>query len=245
VEQRSLTPLADVALWRVELDARLPAALESVLSRDEWMRTSRFRSSRHRQHFLLRRAALRSILGQILACAPAAVPLASTDAGKPFVRGKPALRFSVTDSDSLALIAIAHGHEVGVDLERLHPSHGAEEVARHFFTRAEVAALERLPDDERWRACLHCWTRKEAYVKARGNGLSLGLDGFEVPVVPCRTPVRIHHRNDTPADLPWWLSDVQIAADYAAALVVGGAQARVTIHDWLPVGLDPTAVSLA
>jgi 4'-phosphopantetheinyl transferase len=234
VGERPLSLHCDVAVWRVELDTPLPAALECVLSRDEWMRASRFRSDRQRQRFLLRRSALRTILGQLLGCAGAAVPLATTGAGKPYVHGQPALRFSVTDSDSLALIAVAHGHDVGIDLERLHPSHGAEEVARHFFTRGEVAALDRLPNHERWRACLHCWTRKEAYVKARGAGLSLGLDGFVVPVGPCPAPVRIHHADDTSTDQPWWLCDVHIAADFAAALVVGGTQARVTIRDWVP-----------
>ena len=234
MEQRTLSPFADVAIWRVELDAPMPTALESVLSHDEWTRVSRFRSDRHRQRFLLRRAALRSILSELLGCPPAAVRLATTCAGKPFVPGHPTLRFSVTDSDSLAAIAIAHGHDVGIDLERLQPSHGAEEVARRFFTREEAAALEPLPAGERWRACLHCWTRKEAYVKARGDGLSLGLDGFEVPVGPCLAPARIHDRNDTPGELPWWLCDVPIAPDFAAALVIGGAQARVTIRDWQP-----------
>ena len=230
MEQRPLNlPTIDVAVWRVDLDAFVASTpiLWPTLSPAEHERAARFRSERDRGRFVVRRAALRSILGLLLRRPPADVTLAKAASGKPFVPGERAVRFNVTDSASLALIAVAPEHDVGVDLERLDRSHGAEEVARHFFAAAEVAELERLPPAIRWRAFLHCWTRKEAYVKARGQGLSLGLDTFDVSLALGGPPEPVRTTAEPDADERWSVYGFTPAADYAAALAVEGRPWRL------------------
>jgi 4'-phosphopantetheinyl transferase len=159
---------------------RLTDSNPATLSPDELERASHFRSARDRERFIGTRSALRNILAGYLRCEPSAIEFSHNEHGKPRVR---ALHFSFSRSHELAVCAVSLTSEVGVDLERIDPAFATFSVAETFFARGEIAALGALPQHYRLEAFFRCWTRKEAYVKASGQGLSMSLQSFEVNLV--------------------------------------------------------------
>jgi 4'-phosphopantetheinyl transferase len=174
---------ADVHLWRCSLD--LPAEerdrLGRLLSAEERERVSRLRFARDRDRATASRGWLRRLAGSYLDVSPHDLRIGRTPSGKPrlqedALRGK--LTFNLSDSQSLAVYAFAAGREVGVDVERVRADIEIEEIARRFFAAPELDWLESRPETDRPRAFFRCWTAKEAYVKARGEGLSLAPETF-------------------------------------------------------------------
>lgn len=201
-------------------------AFERNLAPDERVRARRFYAVKHQEEFIAARGMLRAILGRCLGLPPAGVALEYGDHGKPRIAGGHRLRFNLSHSGGRALYALSLDREIGVDLEKAHPMADLEEIARRFFSPREVSELLSLPAVERQAAFFSCWTRKEAYLKACGDGLALALDGFRVSVLPSEPP-----RLETPSDpRVWSLSDVSPPDGYAAALVGEGMPA--TLHPW-------------
>src|SRR5207237_5593023 len=131
---------------------------------------------------------LRWILGAYLGREPATLPFRYNDYRKPSLAEGDDVQFNLAHSDGLALLAVARGREVGLDLERVRPEVAGEEIAERYYSPAEVAAFRALPPSERERAFFACWTRKEAYLKALGRGLTVPLEGFEVTLAPGEPP---------------------------------------------------------
>jgi 4'-phosphopantetheinyl transferase len=192
-----------------------------LLSREESDRAARFVVQQDRQRYVICRAALRIVLGSYLGEAPAAVELGSSRSGKPILRGSIAdLRFNVSHSANCLVIAVACSREVGVDAERLTDSVGRQFVLQEVFTPAEVDELLRLSARDRGAGFLRSWTRKEAYVKAVGDGLSVPFDSFEVTVSRQRGP-RLRLVDGDPRETERWIvSDVSLGPEYVCALVV-------------------------
>jgi 4'-phosphopantetheinyl transferase len=234
-----------VHVWRVSLDRQPEAIAEAraVLSADERARASRFFFERDRDRFVAGRAALRGILGRYLGVPPDRVELCPGHRGKPALaahHGATALRFNLAHSDGLALCAVASGRDVGVDLERLRADFATDAVAEHFFSRAEILTLRTLSGERRIRAFFDCWTRKEAYIKARGDGLWLPLDRFEVSLAPGDPPALLA-THDEPAEVARWaLREVDAGPGFAAALAVEGRGWRLERWQWLE-GLHSTS----
>ena len=171
----------DVAhVWLAPLD--VPAAtverLWALLSPAERARAARFHAETHRRRFVVRRARLRELLAPYVGCAPRAVELEEPPGRKPRLAGRAEIAFSVSHSGELAAFAVGT-RAVGVDIERIEPSVDLEAVTRSFAER-ERAAISGAPEAGRLRRFFECWTCKEAYVKARGNGLATPLDTFDV-----------------------------------------------------------------
>lgn len=190
----SLPPLppGELQLWRVDLPAT-PIPCDHLLSPEELARAQRLRVPHVHQQFTVARAALRTLLGINLERPPREVPIVLSPYGKPEIPGNP-IYFNLAHSRSTILIALCRDSPVGIDLEYLDRDTDILEVARTSFTPAESRQIALLPvPDDRHRAFFHCWTRKEAVVKADGRGLSLPLTAFEVPVIAVadRTPVLI------------------------------------------------------
>jgi len=217
--------LKEVHLWRVELDVT-PSRLndwQDMLSKDEQERVRRYRFPIHRHRFIVRRSALRTILSRYLAVPAAAVKLVYGTHGKPALsRPWNDLRFSSSHSLDLAVVAVAHGREVGVDLECVRPGMLDEEAPEEFFSAAEVLALRALPPHRRTEGFFDCWTRKEAYVKAKGLGLSLPLDSFDVSLAPDGPAALLATRPDPQEARRWSIHPFFVHLQYAAALVVEG-----------------------
>jgi len=179
----------DVHVWVADLDlarSRDPA-LDSTLSPEELLRGERFRRPRDRARFVASRGVLRRLLAGYLALPAHALRFTSGPHGKPALSEKSNaldLRFNASRRGEVALYAFALGREVGVDVERVDTGFATREVAERFFSVSEVETLRRLSDEEQIEAFFNCWTRKEAYLKAVGTGLSTELDSFDVSLAP-------------------------------------------------------------
>ncbi|MBZ5526353.1 MAG: 4'-phosphopantetheinyl transferase superfamily protein [Acidobacteriia bacterium] len=239
----SLSP-GDLHVWRFPLD--LPPSsfqiLASSLLPGEIARARRFVFASDHDHFIAARGALRLLLGSYLRTPPAEVSLLKGPHGKPFLpppsaRGAeaPDLRFNLSHSHGLALCAFALRSELGIDLEKFRPDFASAEIAGRFFSPAERSELLSLSPDLHTRGFFNCWTRKEAYVKARGQGLHIPLHSFDVSLAPGQPPIL---RSADSAR--WSLLSFSPAQDYSAALVAEGSDWNVRFFD-LPPNLLPLA----
>jgi 4'-phosphopantetheinyl transferase len=220
--QLALGPI-DVHVWRVPLiqPAASVAALARTLADDERGRAARFRFDRDRDAFIIARGTLRNLAGRYLDRPAGALGFGYLDKGKPYLTEPPgeALRFNVSHSGELALIAFSRGRELGVDIELRRPLDDLLALARISFSPREYAALCALPPGDHTAAFFACWSRKEAFIKATGEGVSQLAD-FEVSLRPDE-PARLVRVEGAPwAGRPWSLQDLPAIAGYAAALVV-------------------------
>lgn len=207
----------EVHLWRIAL-GRLPAelaALAQTLSPDERERAGRFYFERDRSAFLVARGALRALLARYLGQAPAELRFSYGPQGKPKLAHR-GLSFNLAHSGALALLAVGDGAAIGVDLELIPPLFPGEAVARHFFSSDELQVLLATPARHRHRAFFTYWTRKEAFIKAVGGGLSIPLDAFDVDWPGLEGPSVRFRGLDAPG--PWSLADLAPAPGYAAAV---------------------------
>ena len=220
-------PLDDdsISIWSMGLEwpeSEVQAAAE-ILSLDEQERAKRFHRVSDRKHFIVARAALRLVLTRYLNVNARQISFDQNAFGKPRLTGTydPDLRFNLAHSSGLALYVIANGREVGVDLERIEPRFATMGLARSLFAPEEVAALSILSNEDFVPAFYRCWTRKEAYVKAKGLGLSLPLKSFVVSVAPPNeTPLLVPDRDEIEEQARWMLVDVIVGEGFAASLAV-------------------------
>ncbi len=229
---------ATVGVWRFELD--VPTAevdrLAGLLAPDEAARVNRFRFEVDRCRYVVGRARLRQVLGELCAVPPGALRFALNPYGKPELPGS-GVHFNLSHTGGSALLAATTAGPVGVDIERLHPVRDRDSVAEHFFSAAEVAALRELPAGRRDAAFLRCWTRKEAYVKAVGGGLSMALQDFAVSL---DAPPALLWATDRREIDRWSLTDLSAHCPGAvAALVVGGPPPIVSSRSVL-TGTEPS-----
>lgn len=232
---RALEPGA-VEVWRAPLDLtdERRAALFATLSGDERERAARFAFERERNRFIAGRGTLRLILASCLGCGPAELRFDYGPRGKPALGGAArasGVFFNLAHSHGRVVYAVTRGRTVGVDLEKVRPEVEHERLAQRYFAPGEVAALAALPAEERRRAFFTCWTRKEGYLKATGDGLATPLDSFEVPLAPGATAALVCHRTDPGEVARWSLADLDAGPDYAAALVTEGAAAAIRYRD--------------
>jgi 4'-phosphopantetheinyl transferase len=157
--------------------------LSALLDPDEIDRARRFRFEESRRRYITRRGRLRELLSLYVDEAPERIRLTANEFGKPFLKGSD-VQFNVSYSKHVGLVAVSPGKKVGCDIEWRDPGFPSADIAQAFFSPAEVRAYREVDPSQRVEAFFNCWTRKEAYIKARGWGLSLPLDSFEVSVVP-------------------------------------------------------------
>jgi 4'-phosphopantetheinyl transferase len=226
----------EVHVWRAAL-ARTPReveALKALLSDDELLRAERFHFRRDRESFIVARGTLREILSLYTGTPPKLLEFSYNAFGKPKLTGAHAetrIRFNLSHAGGLALYALAAGREVGVDIEFVREDVPCEDLAASFFSRREVAALLALPACERRRAFFDCWTRKEAYIKARGKGLSLPLDSFDVSLAPGEPASLLWTREESEA-AGWTLRELTTEGGYRAAVAVEGCGSRLRCWSW-------------
>ncbi|HZH31215.1 MAG TPA: 4'-phosphopantetheinyl transferase superfamily protein [Pyrinomonadaceae bacterium] len=238
-------PLAvgEVHLWRASL-VQTPDALSqfhSTLAPDESAKAARYRFRRDRDHYVAARGLLRRLLGLYLARPAESLQFTYGAYGKPSLAGAHAaadVRFNLSHSHELALYAFTRGCEVGVDIERVRAEFAGEDIAARFFSAREVSMLRTLPAHARTHAFFNCWTRKEAYIKARGEGLSHPLDEFDVSLIPGEPAALLGTRGDECELARWSLRSVDAGTGYAAALVVDGTDYTLRCWQWPPSGVN-------
>lgn len=220
----------EVHVWQSSLNLSGPHIknLEQSLDQGERRKAERFHFSQDREHFIVARGLLRIILSHYLDEEPSQLKFCYGPYGKPALAeesGGGSLQFNLSHSYGMALYAVTRRRNIGIDLERVRTDWASERVARQFFAPGEVAQLRALPQSMWHQAFFHCWTRKEAYIKARGEGLSLSLDRFEVSLTPGEPAVLLSIKEDPHEASRWSLSELKVGGDYVAALAVQG-------HDW-------------
>jgi 4'-phosphopantetheinyl transferase len=247
-----------IDVWRVALDgaqcgsetATLLYTVEqlvawrAMLSVEEQTRSDAFHAEGHRRDYIVAHAALRNVLGKLLSADPASVLFAEgsfTQSGAPGPaegRVKPTLqardlRFNLSHTQGMALIAVGEGREVGVDVERIRPMDDLEEVARSVMSAEESEQWTRIPESDRSRAFYRLWTRKESYLKAIGLGLYRNLQDVTVPVSVNAMDVNlIHLAQDHAGEGSWQIRDLEVGPEYSASLTANGMEPfRLEIHD--------------
>ena len=210
----------DAWIWLVDLDGTGDeAAAREVLSDDERARADRFVFDVHRRRFVACRAALRALLAERLGGRPGDVRFEYGPAGKPSLAGGSAMRFNVSHSDRYALLAVALGAELGVDIERVRPMRDLDAIAERVFSEGERGALAREPGDRRVEAFFAAWTRKEAYIKARGEGIAQ-LRAIEVSLASGDPPLLIRVEGQPDEPTRWAIETFAAAPGFASALCI-------------------------
>jgi 4'-phosphopantetheinyl transferase len=228
---------ADVHVWKSPLNPPmlLVRNLEQSLAPDERDRADRFVRAEHRNRFIVGRGVLRTILGGYLGRDPAQLHFRYSPSGKPALSaesGSHSIRFNVSHTRDIALYAVTIGREIGVDIERIRADFGTAEIAARFFSGREVAALCALPPPYRLEAFFTCWTRKEAYLKARGEGLSHPLDRFTVSLAPGERAALLEVLDDPKETARWSVRQLFPGADHVAALAVEGRDWHLKCLQW-------------
>lgn len=232
-ERLVLTP-EEVHLWRADLEQETVevAALFDTLSPDECLRANRYYFRRDSDDFVVARGVLRNVISRYLNISAREIRFSHNRYGKLRLRScDTPLCFNVSHANGMALYAVGHARAVGVDIEYVRQDRLNDEIARRFFSVDEVAALRTLPSDLRTTAFFNCWTRKEAYIKALGEGLSHPLDSFTVSIVPGQ-PVRLLRADDPRETSRWTLMEVSIGVGYVASLAVEGAISTLRQWQW-------------
>jgi len=216
-----------IHVWSIRLDP--PAAQAERLGRslaaDEWARANRFRFEKHRRQYVVGRGALRFLLGSYLGMPPEGIQFIYGPRGKPFLApslGAADLQFNLSNSDELALVGFVHGPEIGVDVEYLRPMEDCEQIAERFFSESERRVLRGIPFPTKQEAFFNCWTRKEAYLKAVGEGLAAALDSFDVTLAPGDPPRMLTLEGDAERAARWSLHHLRPADDYIGAVAIEG-----------------------
>lgn len=221
----------EVYIWRaaLDVDAKEAAYLSSFLSDDERERAARFIFPRDRDHFVVARGRLRELLGRYLNCSPTSLKFQSGRYGKPFLRDATIkdspIRFNLSHSYGLGVYVFSMNRDLGIDVEKIRPEFAGEEIAQRYFSKAEREELQKIPVELRTTSFFLCWTRKEAYVKAHGDGLQLPLDSFDVSLTP-GAPETLHSADSS----KWTIRSFTPAAEFVASICV--EQPLNAVHYW-------------
>ena len=228
-----------VHVWRVYLDlAKIQReSLLGMLSADEVERAGSFHFERDQKCFIVARGMLRKILGQYLGKNPHKLRFEYTSHGKPVLAGKPshdALRFNLSHSGSFALYAITRGRNIGIDLEYKNDDVAVEQIAQRFFSKGEISSLERIHENKRNEVFFQYWTRKEAFLKATGQGLSFPMERVDVSLISGLSLSPITLLGDKRESSRWYVQDLFPGGGYAAAIAVEGGHCDLSCWHYSP-----------
>ncbi len=222
-----------VDVWRAHLHLPVDTLnqLEAILSTDETQRAARFHFPADRDRFIAAHGCLRDVLTRYLHCEPNQLSFSTNQYGKPALHDHK-LEFNLSHSGEFALIAVSHDRKVGVDVERVRQGISSQVIAQQYFSKSEFTELQTLPLEQREVAFFTCWTRKEAYIKAQGLGLSLPLESFDVSLTPNEPAILRATRPDSQEAVRWTLSSFAIDSRYEASVAVEGQDLEFRLWDW-------------
>ena len=227
-DQLNLGP-RDVHIWRTSLDQppEIVERFRRLLSTDELNKADRYHFEKDRRHFTVARGVLREVLSRYLGISPADLRFNYSEHGKPGLASanNKEFKFNLAHSGGVALYAFTTVGEVGVDVEFIRPEFTGDEIARRYFSATEVASLSKLSAVVRQHAFFDCWTRKEAFIKAKGLGLSLALDQFDVTLTPGESPALLRTGWNEAEAARWSLRAIEVGDQFAGAIALEA-------HDW-------------
>jgi 4'-phosphopantetheinyl transferase len=226
-----ILPPNEIHVWRArsDEDPQQYGRLADTLSADERARAERFHFERDRHRYIVSHGMLRVILSRYLHVGPGQLRFGYGPQGKPYLAadmGHPGLQFNMAHSHEIALYAVVSEHAVGIDVELIRDLSDLENIAASFFSPSENAALRSLSAEQRVEGFYNCWTRKEAYVKAIGEGLACSLDQFDVSLAPGEQARLLSVAGDTSAASQWSLWTLRPAPGYVGAIAVSLPSAR-------------------
>lgn len=223
----------DVHVWRfsLEIPGSLEERLHSLLSEDERARADRFYFPKDRRRYIVPHAALRLILQQYLHRNTEDIHFLSNRYGKPYLPGEH-LEFNLSHSHEMGLVAVAFQKAVGVDIERIQWDFDYERIAERFFSPDEIAGLQAIHPDRRVSSFFHGWARKEAFIKAKGQGLSIPLRSFSVSLDSDETEVLLRLLSGNANKELWSVRSLPFKEEYAAALAVEGEWGILQLWDF-------------
>jgi 4'-phosphopantetheinyl transferase len=228
----------EVHIWRVSVFQPLATIqyLQSLLSRDEIARAERFRFEKDRYRFIITHGLLRMLLARYLNSPfldASQLQFCTNAYGKPALdldMQDHVLNFNLSHSHELILFAFTYLRQVGIDIEYMRPDLDFESLAQYSFSPLENEMLRALPPLERIKAFYQCWSRKEAYIKARGKGLAIPLNSFDISLRPGEPVALLNSREDPRETARWKMCALHPHPDYASALAVEGDGWR--LHCW-------------
>jgi 4'-phosphopantetheinyl transferase len=227
-------PPDEVHVWWTALT--LPDAviksLSELLSLDERERGSRFKVALPAKRFAAGRAFLRLALGRYLQARPHSVQFETSAYGKPALAGSSDLRFNLSHSEDVGVVAITRGRQIGVDVERIRAEVNARELSDRFFSVPEADWVRSTAGSELMLRFFTCWTAKEAYVKASGEGLSRPLRNFSVMPGPRYPGLQLTVFDDPEESQRWTMLQLQPAPDFCGALAIEGQNSTVRQGQW-------------
>lgn len=217
-------PDEEIHVWRISLNpvAETWPELWRILSPLEKERANKFYFARDRERFIVAHACMRKILGSYLGMPGESLVFYQTAYGKPFLEAAYPLEFNLAHSGEIALLAVTRDKRIGVDIEQIRPLDDYASIAQHTFSKKESTALLSLPEDLHLPAFFACWTRKEAFIKATGEGLSHPLDQFDVSVRPDQLKVDLNSGSDVEESSPWSIQTLYPGDGYIGALAING-----------------------
>lgn len=221
----------EVHVWHASLLCA-PAELQrfqELLSDDELSRAARFHFDCHRRRFIASRGLLRSLLGRYMSTPPEELVFRYARFGKPALCGAAPLRFNLSHCGDAMLLAISKDRELGVDIERIDCGLNVLALAETVFSKLELATLRAIPPAQRAKVFFNGWTRKEAFVKANGAGLSIPLSAFDVSMLPDQPAALLQTRWERAEAARWSLQALEAPNGFAAALAVKGKLGRLRV----------------
>jgi len=227
----------DVHIWYASLDAQISLSqiFLKTLSPDERMRAERFYFEKDRKRFIVGRGILRSILGNYLDIAPSRLRFCYGDNGKPAFADtacQGTIRFNLSHSNGRALFAFAIDRAIGIDIEKVHDMPDMSHIAERFFSERENKLFRALPECQKREAFFNCWTRKEAFIKAIGDGLIMPLNSFDVTLIPGEPAKLINVPGDPENDVNWSLQELTPYPGYIGAFAVEGDSWHLACWQW-------------
>ena len=226
----------EIHVWCASLatDEATFERLESTLADQERERARRFIFERDRDRYIAARGILRDLLGKYLHCAPRSIEFVYGPYGKPALASdalRPAICFNLSHSHGLAAVAIGQEREVGIDVELIRAEFASEAIAKRYFSAREIDELSRLPAELRTEGFFLCWTRKEAYIKAKGDGLQIPLDSFDVSLSPGR-PATLSSVDQPRWGIESFVPSLVSERRFAAAVVAEGKDWIARYFEW-------------
>ena len=204
----------------------------SLLSKNEKEKASRFKFKKDEDCYIITRGILRLLLASYLKLEAKDIIFEYTSFGKPYLTFDSLLKFNVSHSGSMAAFAFFKGTEIGVDIEKVKKDFDVLELAQNFFSATEIVALESQPKEELPKAFFRCWTRKEAFIKAEGSGLSFPLDKFAVTLDDDIEAELLETQWNPAEKNEWQLFSFIPAKGYLGALAVANTSAKISYHNW-------------
>lgn len=234
-------PDDEVHVWYAQLKSweKQTDSLLDLLNAEERQRAARFKFPAPRKQFVISRALLRQAVGRYLNLEARDIRFRTTANGKPEFAGKSDLRFNLSHAEGVTTLAFTRNRQVGIDVERIKQNTEAMELAARFFSPQEVQWLRSQPASEHIPSFFSCWTAKEAYIKANGQGLSMPLAGFSVLPSPGTSRLQLQVNGDLRESARWSLWRLDLGPGLRAALAIEGEIAKLRLGQWPELSIEP------